>query len=70
MPTASVWRREVAELTGRQLSDDQAEAIDKHAGEIYDRLNIAPRPVPGARPLLVALGRSELPWAIATSSRA
>lgn len=57
------------ELTGRQLSDGRAEAIDKRAGQIYDRLNTAPRPVPGARSLLIALGRSELAWAIATSSR-
>lgn len=62
--------REVAEIAERRLSDDKAEAIDRRAGEVYDKLNTDPQPVPGARSLLLALGRSDLPWAIATSSRA
>jgi HAD superfamily hydrolase (TIGR01509 family) len=61
---------EVAHLAGRHLDDDRAEAIDRRAGEIFDRLNVDPRPVRGARTMLVALERSELAWAIATSSRA
>jgi HAD superfamily hydrolase (TIGR01509 family) len=62
--------REVAEVAGRRLSEDRAEAIDRRAGERYDELNTDPRPLPGAVDLLRALERSELPWAIATSSRA
>jgi phosphoglycolate phosphatase-like HAD superfamily hydrolase len=61
--------REVAELAHKQLDDARAEAIDKRSGEIYDELNTSPRPIYGARRLLVALSRSSLPWAIATSSR-
>jgi len=62
--------REVAEIAGRQLSADRAEAIDRRSGEIYDRLNNNPRPLPGARSLLLELGGGRLPWAVATSSRA
>jgi HAD superfamily hydrolase (TIGR01509 family) len=62
--------REVAAVAGRELEDERAEAIDRRAGEIYGRLNTRPRPLPGARELLLALQASDLPWAIATSSRA
>lgn len=61
---------EVAAAAGRTVSDDRAEAIDTRAGERYGALNTDPRPLPGASELLRALGSSELPWAIATSSRA
>jgi HAD superfamily hydrolase (TIGR01509 family) len=61
--------REVAEAGGKQLDDDRAEEIDKRSGEIYDKLNTDPRPIRGVRELLLRLGESPLPWAIATSSR-
>jgi HAD superfamily hydrolase (TIGR01509 family) len=62
--------KEVAGVAGIKVDDDRAETIDKRSGEIYDQLNKDPRPIAGARTLLLALGRSKLPWAIATSSRA
>jgi HAD superfamily hydrolase (TIGR01509 family) len=62
--------REVAAVSGREIDDDRAEAIDRRAGELYGEINTDPRPLAGVRPLLIALGRSDLPWAIATSSRA
>ncbi|MDQ3554346.1 MAG: HAD family hydrolase [Chloroflexota bacterium] len=61
---------EVAEVGGRRLSEDRAEAIDRRAGERFDEINLLPRPLPGAVELLQALTASDLPWAIATSSRA
>lgn len=61
---------EVAEVGGRRLSDDRAEAIDRRAGERFDEINLDPRPLPGAVELLRALATSDLLWAIATSSRA
>jgi phosphoglycolate phosphatase len=61
--------REVAEVAGKHIDDDRAEAIDKRSGEIYDQLNVNPRPIAGARPLLMALANSSLRWAIGTSSR-
>jgi HAD superfamily hydrolase (TIGR01509 family) len=60
---------EVAAIAGRTLSEDRAEAIDRAAGKRYDELNTDPKPLPGASELLAALERSDLPWAIATSSR-
>ena len=62
--------RDMAQRAGRRLSDDDAERIDKRSGDIYDELNTNPQPTAGARSLLVALERSALQWAIATSSRA
>jgi beta-phosphoglucomutase-like phosphatase (HAD superfamily) len=61
--------REVAGVAGREITDDRAEAIDRRAGELFSTLNTDPQPLPGAGPLLHALERSRLPWAIATSSR-
>jgi HAD superfamily hydrolase (TIGR01509 family) len=61
---------EVADVAGHPINDDKAEAIDKRAGEIYDTLNTNPQPTNGARELVAALSKSDLPWAVATSSRA
>ena len=63
--------REVARRTDRDIDDEAAEDADRRAGELYDELNTDPRPLPGARELLIALeGPTTLRWAIATSSRA
>jgi HAD superfamily hydrolase (TIGR01509 family) len=62
--------REVAAIAGRQLDDLRAEAIDKRAGELFEELNVEPRPLAGVREMLAALRESGLPWSIATSSRA
>jgi HAD superfamily hydrolase (TIGR01509 family) len=62
--------REVAGVAGREITNERADAIDRHAGEVYTELNTDPQPLPGARRLLTALERSRLRWAIATSSRA
>ena len=61
--------REVAAAAGRQLTDEQAEAIDRRSGELFDEYNRDPRPLPGARELLRKLDDRGLTWAIATSSR-
>lgn len=61
---------EVADVRGHPINDDKAEAIDKRCGAIYDSLNTDPQPTAGARDLLVALTAGNLPWAVATSSRA
>jgi HAD superfamily hydrolase (TIGR01509 family) len=60
---------EIAALAGRPIDDAQAEEIDRESGEIYERLNQAPRPLPGLGRLVGALDRRGIRWAIATSSR-
>jgi HAD superfamily hydrolase (TIGR01509 family) len=60
---------EVAGVAGRDITLERAEAIDRHAGEVFAELNTDPQPLPGARHLLSALVRGRLRSAIATSSR-
>ena len=61
--------RDVAAAGGRHLTDEDAEAVDRRSGELFDEHNRDPRPLPGARELLRALDERGLTWAIATSSR-
>jgi HAD superfamily hydrolase (TIGR01509 family) len=61
--------REIASLAGTPIDDARAEAIDRDSGERYERLNRAPRPLPGVRELVAAIEVRRLRWAIATSSR-
>lgn len=61
--------REIAALAGQPLDDERAEIIDKRAGEIYERLNQSPRPLPGVCELVDAIETRNIPWSIATSSR-
>lgn len=61
--------RRIAGEAGQELTDERAEALDERSGEIYQELNVDPRPLPGAGQLLDALDRARVPWAIATSSR-
>jgi len=61
---------EVARAAGLVVDEVRAEEIDRRSGEIYDGLNVDPRPLPGVGELLEVVGRSGIPWAIATSSRA
>lgn len=61
--------REVASTAGQDLPPGGDEEIDQRCGKIYEGLNRDPRPLPGARELLIWLTAQALPWAIATSSR-
>ena len=61
--------RDVAAAAGIELAPGRDEAIDRRAGEIYGVRNRDPRPLPGARELLLDLDERGVPWAIATSSR-
>ncbi|MCA1588595.1 MAG: HAD family phosphatase [Chloroflexi bacterium] len=61
--------REVARDAGRTLGAAEAEELDRRSGELFDARNRDPRPLPGARGLLLGLDAKGLTWAIATSSR-
>ncbi len=61
--------RESAALAGTTLGDEQTEAIDRSAGELYARLNRAPRALPGVGDLVGVIEARGIAWAIATSSR-
>ena len=60
---------EIAALAGKPIDDARAEAIDRDSGERYERLNRAPRPLPGVGELIDAIEARRIRWAIATSSR-
>ena len=61
--------RRIAASAGRELTDDEASAIDARSGAIYGAFNTDPRPLPGVTDLLALLKQRGIPWAIATSSR-
>ena len=61
--------REIAALAGQPIDFDRSEAIDKLSGEIYQRRNADPKPLPGVRELVDAIEARGLKWSIATSSR-
>ncbi|MFI5261524.1 MAG: HAD family hydrolase [Candidatus Limnocylindrales bacterium] len=61
--------RTIAAAEGRRLSDEEAERLDHRSGELHEAGNTDPRPLPGARELLLGLTGSPIRWAIATSSR-
>jgi HAD superfamily hydrolase (TIGR01509 family) len=61
--------REIAALAGEPIDEARSEVIDRASGDIYARLNAAPRPLPGVRTLVAELDRRRIAWAIATSSR-
>jgi HAD superfamily hydrolase (TIGR01509 family) len=61
--------REVGAANGFELSDGDAERIDKAAGEAFDRRNTAPKALPGVADIVAAIEDRGLRWLIATSSR-
>jgi beta-phosphoglucomutase-like phosphatase (HAD superfamily) len=61
--------REVSAADDRPIDDDEAEAIDRRSGELYNGRNTTPRPLPGVRELVAAIETRGLRWSIATSSR-
>jgi HAD superfamily hydrolase (TIGR01509 family) len=60
--------REVGEAAGGRLDEADIAALDRRAGAIFSELNVRPKPLPGARELLLALGDGPLPAVVATSS--
>jgi HAD superfamily hydrolase (TIGR01509 family) len=60
---------DVARAAGEPVDAERARQIDDRAGELFDELNRDPSPLPGVRDALAMLDRSDVTWAIATSSR-
>ncbi len=55
--------------TGRQVSNKQAESLQRSHAEAYAQLAGQVRPLPGAKELLALLTQERVPWAIATSGK-
>lgn len=55
--------------TGRRVSAEEAEQLQRVHAECFARYASQVRPLPGARELLEYLTRAGVPWAIATSGR-
>ena len=55
--------------TGKPVSTEQAEQLQRCHAEAYARQAAQVRPLPGARDLLAFLTKANVPWAIATSGR-
>jgi HAD superfamily hydrolase (TIGR01509 family) len=60
---------EMARAAGREFDYAAADEMDQAAGAIFDELNVAPVPLPGATELLAALEESHFTFAIATASQ-
>jgi HAD superfamily hydrolase (TIGR01509 family) len=60
---------EIAAIAGQPIDEARSEEIDGRSGEVYERLNHSPRPLPGVRRLVGIIEKRGIPWAIATSSR-
>lgn len=56
--------------TGRAVTTEQAEQLQRTHAAAYARLAAQVRPLPGARDLLAFLTKAGVPWAIATSGKA
>ena len=67
--SGGLFARAVAREVGRELSPDEAEALQRRHGEIFRELLPERRPLPGARELLEELRRRGVIHGIATSGR-
>ncbi|HJX68132.1 MAG TPA: HAD family phosphatase [Candidatus Limnocylindrales bacterium] len=61
--------REVARAAGREIDWATSDEIDRLSGSLFDELNSAPQPLPGATELLTALEGEGLTFCIATASQ-
>jgi len=67
--SGGLFTRAVAREIGRDLSADEAEALQRRHGEVFREILPERRPLPGAIGLLAALRRGGIPHGIATSGR-
>jgi HAD superfamily hydrolase (TIGR01509 family) len=67
--SGGLFTRAVAREIGRQLSDEEAEALQRRHGEVFREILPERRPLPGAIELLAALRTAGFVHGIATSGR-
>ncbi|HEX2754506.1 MAG TPA: HAD family hydrolase [Candidatus Limnocylindrales bacterium] len=67
--SGGLFARAVAREIGRELSSDEAEALQRRHGEVFREILPERRPLPGAIELLAALRRGGITHGIATSGR-
>jgi HAD superfamily hydrolase (TIGR01509 family) len=67
--SGGLFARAVAREIGRELSADEAEALQRRHGEVFREILPERRPLPGAIELLAALRRDGVTHGIATSGR-
>ena len=67
--SGGLFTRAVAREAGRELSDEEAEAVQQRHGALFRELLPERRPLPGARELLAFLRDEGVPHGIATSGR-
>jgi len=67
--SGGLFTRAVAREAGRELSDDEAEAIQQRHGALFRELLPDRRPLEGAREVLAFLRAHGIPHGIATSGR-
>jgi HAD superfamily hydrolase (TIGR01549 family) len=67
--SGGLFTKAVAREIGRQLSDDEAETLQRRHGEIFREILPERRPLPGAVELLAALREGGIVHGIATSGR-
>jgi HAD superfamily hydrolase (TIGR01549 family) len=67
--SGGLFTRAVARELGRELSQADADALQKRHGELFQEILPERRALPGARELLRALGGAGVKYGIATSGR-
>ena len=67
--SGGLFANQLVRETGRPISDDLFDRLQRKHAEAYRGMADAIRPLPGARELLAFLTKAGIPWAIATSGR-
>jgi HAD superfamily hydrolase (TIGR01549 family) len=67
--SGGLFTRAVARELGREVTADEAEALQRRHGELFQQFLPQRRALPGARELLQTLRKAGVPYGIATSGR-
>ncbi len=67
--SGGLFTNQLLRETKQEITPDRIERLGRLHAQAYQKFKGKIRPLPGARELLEALTRDEIPWAIATSGR-